>query len=85
MFVTQPEPLPAPKLTGFPICLLLGCLAFSLFAPGRGWHGSLGDDRSFRQTQTATATSYMIGHAPKLAHEMPVVGSPWAMPYQLPL
>ena len=77
--------LPSPKAAAFPYGLFLACLTFCLFAASRDWHQTLLEDQPFRQTQTAITTYYMIGHAPKLAYETPVVGPPWAIPYEFPL
>ncbi len=82
--VLSESPSP-PQPAGWPTWLFAACLAFCLFAASRGWHGSLVEDQPFRQTQTAISTYYMIGHAPKLAYETPVVGPPWAIPYEFPL
>ncbi len=79
------QPLPSSKAVAFPYCLFLVCLAFCLVAASRDWHQTLLEDQPFRQTQTAISTYYMIGHAPKLAYETPVVGPPWAIPYEFPL
>lgn len=80
------EPSPSsPRAVVFPYGLFLACLAFCLCAASRDWHQTLLEDQPFRQTQTAITTYYMIGHAPKLAYETPVLGPPWAIPYEFPL
>jgi hypothetical protein len=68
-----------------PRLLFVACLAYCLFAATQGWHRSLVEDQSFRQSQTAISTYYMIGQAPKLAYETPVVGPPWSIPFEFPL
>ena len=76
---------PSSLAARFPYCLFLGCLAFCLFAASRGWHQTLLEDQPFRQAQTAISSYFMIGHAPKLAYETPVLGPPWAIPFEFPL
>jgi hypothetical protein len=74
---TKP-PLPA-------ILFFLCCLAYSLWAVSLAWDNALLDDHPFRQTQTAITTYYMIGRPPTLAYETPVLGPPWALPFEFPV
>ena len=60
------------------------CL-FSLWAVSQGWQNPLLDFHKFRQTQTAISTYYMLGKAPSLAYEVPVLGEPWAAPMEFPV
>src|SRR5262249_24099130 len=63
----------------------LACFAYFVYAVQLGWHGSLIEDQGFRQTQTAITAYYMVGQAPKLAYETPVLGPPWSIPFEFPL
>lgn len=69
----------------WPYLLLTGASAFFLGASAIGWNHTLLDDNSFRQTQTAISTYYMVGQVPTLAYETPVLGPPWALPFEFPL
>ncbi|GAC1348415.1 MAG: hypothetical protein NVSMB18_36550 [Acetobacteraceae bacterium] len=40
---------------------------------------------SFRQTQTALSAYWILHGGPLLAYETPVLGSPWAIPFELPI
>jgi hypothetical protein len=65
--------------------LFLAALVFFVCTVRIGWKNSLAEDQGFRQTQTAISAYYMIGQPPRLAYETPVVGPPWAIPYEFPL
>ncbi len=69
----------------WPYFLLAGAGAFFAGASAVGWNHTLLDDNSFRQTQTAISTYYMVGRPPTLAYETPVLGPPWALPFEFPL
>ena len=57
----------------------------SLWALTREWDKPLLDLHSFRQTQTAIATYYMVGNPSVLLdYETPILGKPWAIPLELP-
>jgi hypothetical protein len=43
------------------------------------------DLHSFRQTQTALSAYWILKGGPWLAYETPVVGYPWAIPFEFPL
>jgi hypothetical protein len=63
--------------------LFLVCLQVYAFVAGMGWSNTILDAHGFRQTQTALTTYFMIGQAPKLAYETPVLGPPWSIPLEL--
>ncbi len=69
----------------WPYLLLAGAGAFFAGASAVGWNHTLLDDNSFRQTQTAISTYYMVGRPPTLAYETPVLGPPWSLPFEFPL
>jgi hypothetical protein len=46
---------------------------------------SLSDSYMFRQTQTAISVASMLKGGPWLAYETPVLGPPWAIPFEFPL
>lgn len=62
------------------------CLLGTLAALSVGWRNPILDgDHGFRQTQTAISAAYMVGRPPTLAYETPVLGPPWAIPFEFPL
>jgi hypothetical protein len=65
--------------------IFVGALVFFLNTAHHGWRSSLVEDQGFRQTQTAISAYYTVKQGPKLAYETPVVGPPWAVPYEFPL
>jgi hypothetical protein len=57
----------------------------SLWALTREWDKPLLDLHSFRQTQTAISTYYMVGKPSVLLdYETPILGKPWAIPLEVP-
>jgi hypothetical protein len=57
----------------------------SLWALTREWDKPLLDLHSFRQTQTAISTYYMVGKPGILLdYETPILGKPWAIPLEVP-
>ena len=69
------------------ISLALLCLVIcaSLWALTREWDKPLLDLHSFRQTQTALSTYYMVGKPSVfLDYITPVLGKPWAIPMEVP-
>jgi hypothetical protein len=57
----------------------------SLWALTREWDKPLLDLHSFRQTQTAISTYYMVGNPSVLLdYETPILGKPWAIPLEVP-
>lgn len=75
---------PSRILASLPWLLLLGCLGASLRFSAIGWRQPLLDSWSFRQTQTAISTRYLIEDGFKLDYETPVLGAPWSLPYEFP-
>jgi len=65
--------------------LLLGCLAHALWAFSIGWNNTINDHHSFRQSQTAITAYYLKDKPFKLAYETPVLGKPWAIPFEFPV
>jgi hypothetical protein len=78
---------PTERTPIWAIALLLGCLAYNLTAAAVGWsHRILDPDVSaFRQAQTALTAHFMTGHRYAVVYETPVVGPPWAIPFEFPL
>src|SRR6476620_12070476 len=58
---------------------------FSLWAVSQGWNHPLMDFHSFRQTQTAISTAYLIQGGNWLSSETPVLGAPWSIPFEFPV
>ena len=65
--------------------LFAACLAYFLWGTTVGWNNPLLDRHSFRQTQTAISSFYMVGTAPRLNYETPILGPPWSIPLEFPL
>jgi hypothetical protein len=69
-----------------PALLLFGaCLVYSVGVASIGFYHPIVEDHGFRQTQTAISTFYMVGKPPELIYETPVLGRPWAVPFEFPL
>lgn len=87
--MTDPAPNDTSPRLAPPLwsCAIFGlCLAAALAALSVGWgHPILDGDHGFRQTQTAISAHYVIGRRPALAYETPVLGPPWAIPFEFPL
>ena len=73
------------RLPWFGGLLLIACLGIYFCLVQIGWNHTLLGDHGFRQTQTAISTYYMIGKAPKLAYETPIMGPSWSIPFEFPL
>jgi hypothetical protein len=72
-----------PLLAGG-LAALAACAA--LWALTREWDKPLLDLHSFRQTQTAISTYYMVGNPGVfLDYTTPILGKPWAIPMEVPL
>jgi hypothetical protein len=83
----NPDGVPASPAPRWAWGVFLLALLLHLAAGAVGWvHRVIQDDVStFRQTQTALSTYWMLGHRYRLDYETPVFGPPWSMPYELPL
>ncbi|WGD28369.1 hypothetical protein AncyloWKF20_11115 [Ancylobacter sp. WKF20] len=60
-------------------------LSFSLFVLFVGLKNPIMDMYSFRQTQTALTSYWLLHGGPWIAYETPVLGAPWAMPFEFPV
>ena len=67
------------------VALFSACLIYYLSCVGNRWNDRLLDLHSFRQTQTAISSYYMMRSRPTLAYETPVLGPPWSIPFEFPL
>lgn len=68
-------------------CAVLAALAVlcAAWALTREWDKPLLDLHSFRQTQTAISTYYMVGNPGVfLDYTTPILGKPWAIPLEVP-
>jgi hypothetical protein len=63
---------------------LLG-LIFNVCAIFVGFHHTLYDFHGFRQTQTALTVDSLLQGGSFLRYETPVLGPPWAIPFEFPL
>jgi Dolichyl-phosphate-mannose-protein mannosyltransferase len=70
-----------------PLVALLFAFAFlfSLWALSVAFGNDIMDEHSFRQTQTAYATYWMMKGGPFFAYETPFFGFPWSAPFELPI
>ena len=68
-----------------PKAIFLASLVFLAIALLKGWHGTIRDLHAFRQTQTAITVTYLLKVGPWLAYQTPVLGPPWAIPFEFPL
>lgn len=50
----------------------------------QGWDGSLLEQHSFRQTQTAITVKYLLNGGSFIRYETPVLGAPWSIPFEFP-
>lgn len=76
---------PAPARRWVAPLLFLACLGYAVWAATAGWDNTIIDFIGFRQAQTALTTYFMIGKAPVLAYETPVIGPPWSIPFEFPV
>lgn len=60
-------------------------LLFSAYYTLRYIHQPLADAHAFRQTQTALTAYWMTQEDWQLAYQTPVVGFPWAIPFEFPI
>jgi hypothetical protein len=60
-------------------------LAHALFILFHGLNGPLIDQHGFRQTQTALSARELMRGGPFLRYLTPVVGSPWSIPFEVPI
>lgn len=65
--------------------LLTAAFAVHLFVVVQRWREPLLDHHEFRQTQTAIAVASMLNGGSWIACEVPVLGRPWAIPFEFPL
>lgn len=51
----------------------------------RGFQPWITDQHAFRQAQTAIVTQYLSGPADLFTGQLPVLGSPWSVPFEFPI
>jgi hypothetical protein len=73
------------RLPGFFFCVFLACLPLTLWTLGVGWNHNLMDEYGFRQAQTAISSFYMLHGGSWWTYETPVLGAPWAIPFEFPV
>jgi hypothetical protein len=68
------------------VALLMLLLTFvaSVFFLTYGWNGLISDYYGFRQAQTAISTFYLVHESMQLNYITPVLGYPWAIPFEFP-
>jgi hypothetical protein len=67
-----------------PWIFLALCAAIFLRVSTLGWHNNLLGYSGFRQAQTAINTDYLLRDGFTLAYQTPVLGAPWALPFEFP-
>lgn len=72
------------RRSGLDLWLWLGIAVYVLLA-SRGFFAYLTDQHGFRQTQTALAAQYLDHFSDLFAYQIPVLGEPWAVPFEFPL
>ena len=65
--------------------IFLAGMAFCVAQLAMGFSDPLMGEYSFRQTQTAISTYWIIKGGPWIAYQTPVLGSPWSIPFEFPL
>jgi hypothetical protein len=75
----------ANKAQRWAVALFLVSLAANVALAAVGWNNTVLDFIAFRQAQTALNTHFMLGHRYAVVYETPVLGPPWAIPYEFPL
>lgn len=65
--------------------LTAAAFLFSAYITLRYIHQPLADAHAFRQTQTALTSFWMLKEGWTLAYQTPVVGYPWAIPFEFPI
>lgn len=78
-------PLPELSLPGLATMLLALALACLVVVNTLDLAHPLLEDHGFRQTQTALTAYYLKLNGFSLRYETPVVGEPWAIPFEFPL
>src|SRR5579885_2385972 len=73
------------KLERWLLLLFLIVLVHSAFAIATGWNHTILDQYGFRQAQTAITVDYLLRGGPWIAYETPVLGPPWAIPFEFPV
>jgi len=75
----------ARRLEAFAWLVAAAALAHALYILFGWLNGPLLDQHSFRQTQTALSVYWISQGGPILAYDTPVLGSPWAVPFEAPV
>jgi hypothetical protein len=83
--IGQPEGSPRPVVTRAIATLAILGLIFNVCTIFIGFHHSLYDRHGFRQTQTAFNVESLLHGAGFLHYETPVLGPPWALPFEFPV
>jgi hypothetical protein len=65
--------------------LFMVAIIHAIFILSLGINKPLLDFHQFRQTQTALTTYWIIKGGPWFAYETPVLGAPWAIPFEFPV
>jgi hypothetical protein len=87
---TGPSDTAVPLTASRPTDLALRLIAASLVVLGLivlaiRWNLPLLGMHSFRQTETAITSYWLLRGGPWFAYQTPVMGAPWAIPYEFPI
>ena len=63
----------------------LAALVHSIWMASVGWFNPIYDEHMFRQAQTALSALFLAKGGPFFAYETPLLGAPWAIPFELPV
>src|SRR5262245_5390007 len=64
--------------------VLAAFLAQAVYYLALGFGRPIFEQHGFRQTQTALSTYWILQGGPWIAYETPVLGAPWALPFEFP-
>lgn len=67
------------------LALIAVVIGYSIFVLAWSISQPLIEAHSFRQTQTALSTYWMLQGEPLIAYETPVKGAPWVIPFEFPV
>ena len=66
------------------LLLVFFSAALNFYVFYKGWNLPIIEEGGFRQTQTALTVNWLLKGGNWIAYETPVVGSPWAIPFEFP-
>lgn len=64
--------------------IFLGVLGYTFWLGQLGWHHTIMEEHSFRQTQTAIGIESVLNGPNTIHYELPLLGPPWELPLEFP-